>query len=213
MANTFGNSYGLTTLCPIINGRHNNTALDKITRRRIQLLKENSASPFARIPNTYFARLFILNDVFFEQGNDVARDHLKSKYLVFTSNFHGDLDTYLSGMWQHAEAEIRHIWQHAVAFNNVQNEKDFIAYIKKCQLTTSLFFNGSTDDTLQDQLKSLYIKQAFTEFALTHQGKTAAQLRAAFNQFIRQVDIHNPVSPAWSPGQETLSDLNPLQQR
>jgi len=207
MANTFGNSYGLTTLCPLINGTDNNRSLDKITRTRIQQLEEDENSPFARVPNTYFARLFILNDVFFEQGNDVARDHLKSKYLVFTSNFHGTLEPYLKGMWKHAENDVRHIWQYAVAFDKVNSADEFVAYIKKCQLTTSLFFNGSTDDTLQQQLKSLYVKQVFTEFALTHQGKTATELRAAFNRFIQDIDIHNLNAPTWQPGQSQLKNI------
>ena len=204
MANKFGNSYGLTTLCPLINGHQQHTSFDKITRHRIQLLEENSGSPFARIPDTYFARLFILNDVFFEQGNHVARDHLQSKYLVFTSNFHGDLEPYLQGMWNNAEADIRHIWQYAVAFDKVQNAADFIRYIKRCQLTTTLFFNGSTDDSLQQQLKSLYVKQAFTEFALQHQGKPVAELRAAFKTFMQQLQIDNIETPSWQPGQTQL---------
>lgn len=207
MANTFGQSYGLTTLCPLINGDDGRSAFDKITRHRIQLLAEDSGSPFARIPNTYFARLFILNDVFFEQGAGVARDHLKSKYLVFTSNFHGELEPYLRGMWTNAEADIRSVWQYGVAFDKVNSADDFVAYIKKCQLTTSLFFNGSTDDTLAFQLKSLYVKQLFSEFVLAHQGKPVAQLRAAFNDFLAKAQLDNLNAPAWAPGQTELTSM------
>lgn len=205
MANTFGNSYGLTTLCPIINGQEEQTSFDKITRRRIQRLQENEGSPFTRIPDTYFARLFILNDVFFQQGNDVARDHLKSKYLVFTSNFHGELEPYLRGMWNNAERDVRHIWEYAVAFDKVNNADDFIAYIKKCQLTTTLFFNGSDDHSLKQQLKALYIKQMFSEFALSQQGRSASEIRRAFNDFIARTEPDNLDGPSWEPGQTQLS--------
>lgn len=207
MANTFGQSYGLTTLCPLINGNNGQSAYDKITRHRIQLLAEDEGSPFACVPNTYFARLFILNDVFFEQGNNVAHDHLKSRYLVFTSNFHGELEPYLRGMWANAEADIRRIWQYGVAFDKVQNADDFVSYIKKCQLTTSLFFNGSTDDSLAFQLKSLYIKQAFSEFALAHQGKPAAELRQAFHDFMARVQVQDLNTATWQPGQTALSQF------
>lgn len=208
MANTFGNSYGLTTLCPLINGVHDEqTSFDKITRRRIQRLEEDAGSPFARIPNTYFARLFILNDVFFQQGNDVARDHLKSKYLVFTSNFHGELEPYLKGMWDNAEADVRSLWQYAVAFDKVQNADDFIAYIKKCQLTTTLFFNGSTDVSLKEQLKALYVKQVFSEFALAHQGQDATALRTAFNNFMAEIKLADLDQPSWAPGQTRLQNM------
>lgn len=214
MANKFGQSYGLTCLCPIKNGRcetgYDNTgdqaAYDKITRRRIQTLGQHHKSPFAKVPNTYFARLFILNDVFFEQGNEVKRDHLKSKYLVFTSNFHGELEAYLEGMWHSAAGDIAEIWQYAVGFDQVSNAADFIAYIKQCQLTTTLFFNGSSDQSLKQQLKSLYIKQAFTEFTLTNQGKPAAELRHNFQQFLQQIELDNLESPSWFAGQHELAD-------
>lgn len=205
MANTFGNSYGLTTLCPLIDGHENTISFEKLTRLRLQQLEEDGGSPFARIPDTYFSRLFILNDVFFEQGNDVARDHLQSKYLVFTSNFHGTLEPYLTGMWRNAEQDIRHIWQYAVAFDKVHNADDFITYIRKCQLTTTLFFNGSTDDPLKVQLKSLYVKQLFSEFVLAHQGKPVSELRPAFHALMQQLQLSNMDEPRWQPGQTHLS--------
>ncbi|WP_419812580.1 hypothetical protein [Bacterioplanoides sp.] len=213
MANTFGESYGLTCLCPIKNGQCETNdddnfdlaSYDKITRRRLQTLPLNEQSPFAKVPDTYFARLFILNDVFFEQGNEVKRDHLKSKYLVFTSNFHGELEPYLEGMWHNAESEIRNIWQYAVGFERVNDAASFIEYIKKCQLTTTLFFNGSTDKSLKQQLKSLYVKQVFSEFVLLNQGKNAADLKAAFKEFLQDVELDNLNSPSWVPGQTQLS--------
>lgn len=214
MANKSGKAYALTTICPIKNGLNQLEhpdyeylrSFDKITRTRVQRLQENIDSPFARVPNTYFARLFVLNDVFFEQGNDVARDHLQSKYLVFTSTFHGDLNTWLEGFWHSAEDEIRALWQHAVAFDQVNSAKEFIKYIKKCQLTTTLFFNGSDDHSLAHQLKALYVKQMFSEFALAHQGQTAAQIRRSYNHFVEQVKLFNlGGQETWTPGQIELS--------
>lgn len=205
MANEFGESYGLTTLCPIINGLENGQAHDKSIRRLLQTLDTDEGSPFAKVPNTYLARLFILNDVFFEQGNDVARDHLKSKYLVFTSNFHGKLEDYLTGMWTNQQSTIRNIWRHCVGFDQVNDAESFIAYIKKCQLTTTLFFNGSTDKSLKEQLKALYVKQAFTEFALTQQNRSATELRSAFNKFMQNIQIDNLNEPSYRPGQCDIS--------
>ncbi|MCH2042199.1 MAG: hypothetical protein MK185_16325 [Saccharospirillaceae bacterium] len=214
MANEFGDSYGLTCLCPIMNGQADPLAdgivdlasYDKITRRRIQTLPLNEHSPFAQVPNTYFARLFILNDVFFQQGDNIKRDHLKSKYLVFTSNFHGKLESYLAGMWNSSEQDIRNIWQYAVGFDKVNDATSFTEYIKKCQLTTTLFFNGSTDKSLKQQLKSLYLKQAFSEFVLLNQGKNATDLKAELTQFMQKVELDNLDSPSWVPGQTQLQE-------
>lgn len=210
MANTSGNAYGLTTLCPIINGHASiNNSLDrtigeshdKEVRRILQSLELNEDSLFARTGNTYFARLFILNDVFFQQGNDFKRDQLKSKYLCFNSNFHGDLEPYLTSLWTNNENTVREIWQHCVAFEQVSCADHFIEYIKSCQVKTSLFFNGSNDEPVAEQLKALYVKQMFSEFVLTQQGNSAAEIKQGFKYFLQRIQLNDINSPSWKPGQ------------
>lgn len=210
MANTSGNAYGLTTLCPIINGfssresTSDSESHDKLTRRLLQSLPINEDSLFANTDNTYFARLFILNDVLFQQGNDFKRDQLKSKYLCFNSNFHGDLNTYLTGMWNNNETLVREIWQHCVAFDQVNQASDFVDYIKSCQVDTTLFFNGSNDKPVDEQLKALYVKQMFSEFVLTQQGKSATELKQNYKYFLQRVQLNNIESPSWKPGQSQI---------
>jgi hypothetical protein len=210
MANTSGRAYGLTTLCPIINGVSSNKhsfgqssveSHDKEIRRVLQSLPLNESSLFANTDNTYLARLFILNDVFFQQGNDYKRDQLKSKYLCFNSNFHGDLKPYLTSLWTNNESQVREIWQHCVAFEHVTKAADFVDYIKSCQVKTTLFFNGSNDESVAEQLKALYVKQMFSEFVLTQQGKSGAEIKQAFKYFLQRVQLNDINSPSWKPGQ------------
>jgi len=210
MANTSGDAYGLTTLCPIINGHTSiNNSLndvageshDKEVRRVLQSLALNEKSLFANTENTYFARLFILNDVFFQQGNDHKHDKLKSKYLCFNTNFHGDLETYLTNMWNNNESQVRELWQHCVAFEQVSCAAHFVEYIKSCQVKTTLFFNGSNDKPVAEQLKALYVKQMFSEFVLTQQGKPASEIKQAFKYFLQRVQLNDISSPSWKPGQ------------
>lgn len=234
MATKSGKATALTVLSPIKNGSLDETSYADITRERCLHLPIHEKSPLSKVPNTYLARLFILNDVFYESlpANDAVfnfsditsffsdsarkkalprKDHLKSKYLVFSSNFYGSLEDYLTGMWEKCsftdhegmQRNVRHIWEHCVAFDKVTNCDSFIAYIKKCQLDASLFFNGSTDDSLQEQLKALYLKQEFTQFAVAHQGKSAAEIQLAFKAFIERVQPDNLESPTWSPGKST----------
>lgn len=234
MATKNGKATALTVLSPIKNGALGEVSYADITRERCLRLPIHEKSPFTKVPNTYLARLFILDDVFYESlpANDAVfnfsditaffsdaarknalprKDHLKSKYLVFSSNFYGNLDDYLTGMWEHwsftnhegTQCNVRHIWEHCVAFDRVENSNDFITYIKKCQLDASLFFNGSTDDSLQEQLKSLYLKQEFTKFAIAHQGKEAAEIQQAFKGFIERVQPDNLNAPSWPPGKST----------
>lgn len=211
MANTSGGAYSLTALCPIINGAavdgegRDMESHDKAVRRLLQDIPLNEGSFFSRVNNTYFARLFILNDVFFQQGNSFQQDHLKSKYLCFNSNFHGDLETYLTTMWDECEDEVRKIWRHCVSFQRVNSAREFILYIKACQLKTTLFFNGSSDASLAKQLKALYVKQMFSEFVLTQQGKGASELKQNFKYFLQRIQINDIQTPSWKPGQSEIT--------
>lgn len=197
--NTSGSAYGLTLLCPIKNGNKDNEAFAELLRYHLETLAVDGESPMAKVPNTYFARFYVLNDVFY-QGYPIDEEHLKSKYLVFSSNFHGDRDTYVRGMWKANETAVKEIWQHCVAFDDVHSADDFVDYVKKCQVDNALFFNGSTDDSLAEQLKSLYLKQEFTRFAYENQGLDAEELQKNFEGFVQRTQPSNLDGPSWCPG-------------
>jgi hypothetical protein len=202
MGNRFGNAYGLTVLIPVKQGTENNRAYDKLIRDQIQKWPKHSASPLALVPNTYLARVFLLQDVFYE-GAPAIEEHLKNKYLVFTSNFFGELDTYLQGMWDAINDVLKVLLKHCFAFEKVNSAADFVSYIKKCQINNSLFFNGSNDKPLPEQLKALYVKQAFIHFAYLSQhfrykGKAGAIcLQDSFKRFVELIDIDNLNDKHW----------------
>ena len=208
MVNQSGNAYGLTALIPIQNGTEAGESHASRVRRLLQdwSLDLNEHSPMARVPNTYLCRFYVLNDVFY-QGSPAREEHLKSKYLVFSTNFYGELEAYVRGMWDNVQTELRELLHHCVAFDRVNNAEDFIDYIKRCQVDSALFFNGSTDDSLAEQLKALYLKQAFSHFVFTHQhlinrgAEGAAELQRAFKAFI-QYTQPELAEPTWLPGQE-----------
>lgn len=213
MANQSGNAYGLTALIPI---KNNTVMIDEDSQqsyasRVLQMLQEwqiNENSPMAVVPNTYICRFYVLNDVFYE-GSPAHEDHLKSKYIVFSSNFYGDLTTYLEGMWNNAQTELKKVLQYCVAFDKVKTTEDFVNYIKRCQVNNALFFNGSTDDSLAEQLKALYLKQALSHFVYNNQPliqngqKSAADLQKAFQAFVEYTKPNNLNEQTWTPGSET----------
>ena len=207
MANKSGNAYALTLLCPIRNGspKHapdgmNDQTYADLIRYQLQQLRLNEDSPMARVPNTYLCRLWVLNDVPF-QGRPATLEHLKSSYLVFTSNFYGELDDYLKGIWSKIETEIRAILKYCVGFEQrVRDVDTFIQYIKECQVETTFFFNGSSDEPLEVQLKSLYLKQEFSKFAFENQGRSPAELQAAFRAFVALTQPDNVERPTWKAG-------------
>jgi len=227
MGNVSGKAYALTIMSPIKAGHCGEVAYADEVRDRLQNWNALQNSPMAKVPETYFCRFYVLDDVYSESlaGPDFwgtlddvlsifsdkirrsslpKEDHLKSKYLVFCCNLHGDPDSYLRGMWAAIGDQVKHVWEFCYAFEQVSDADSFVRYMKKCQLTAALFFVGSTDDALQEQLKSLYLKQEFGKFAVEHQGLPAAELQQAYQAFIKRVDPTNLAGPAWEPGQYSL---------
>jgi len=233
MANTSGNAYALTCLSPIRkgciedgSGVGTGTAYSDDVRHRLQTWGLLEHSPMAKVPQTYLCRYFVLDDVYYQSlsGPDFfstmydilsffsdrfremalpREDHLKSKYLVFSCNLHGDVDAYLRGMWHAIEEDIRRIWGYCYGFEQVRDADSFAAYVRKCQLKASLFFVGSNDDPLPEQLKALYLKQEFSRFAVEHQGLPATELQQAYRAFMQRVQPLNLAGPSWQPGQST----------
>ena len=203
MPNQSGNAYGLTTFFPIMKGSQDNQSYSAITRDRLPDLPLHGNSPMAKVPNTYFCRFYVLHNVFYE-GKPARLEHLKSKYLVFTSNFYGKPEPYLRGMWDAASEEIMKIWEFCVGFSKVHDAESFVDYTKKCQVATTFFFNGSTDDSLDEQLKSLYLKQEFSKFVFQNQRKNSPDLQQAFKEFIARVQPNILVGPTWRPGASSL---------
>ncbi len=220
MANKSGNAYALTLLCPILPGVPPNPepgfeGQTYVACLRFQLQRLSDHKQMAKVPNTYFSRCYVLDDVPF-QGKPLTilawswpptLEHLKSKYLVFSSNFYGELDDYLKGMWTALETEVRFFLSHCVGFSGVNDVAGFIDYIKKCQVETTFFFDGSNDEPLAEQLKALYLKQEFSKFAFENQGKSPAELQEAFRRFIKRAQPENTASPTWKAGVCDLNDV------
>lgn len=229
MANVSGNAYALTVLSPIKSGHHKEIAHGDAIRDRLENWNLRENSPMAKVPQTYLCRYFVLDDVYTESlpGASVLdtisdilpvvpkrlrlavlphEEHLQSKYLVFCCNFHGALEDYLRDMWAAISDDIKHIWAFCYGFDKVSDADSFITYIKKCQLDASLFFVGSNDDPLPEQLKALYLKQEFSRFAMEHQGLPANLLKAKYQAFIKRVAPNDIHGPSWSAGQYRLSE-------
>lgn len=233
MGNLSGNAYALTILSPIRKGivKEEEIAYADKVRDLLQEWNSRPNSPMTLVPQTYLCRYFVLDDVYTQSlpgasildtfsdllpvapnavrvGALPKEEHLKSRYLVFSCNFHcgpkGDVDTYLRGMWNAISADIRQVWGYCYGFADVDNADKFVAYMKKCQLNVALFFVGSNDEPLEEQLKALYLKQEFAKFAVDNQGLDAAALRQNYQAFIQRVAPTNLAGPTWTPGKYRL---------
>jgi hypothetical protein len=229
MGNISGNAYALTILSPIDNGLVPGQEIacsDKV-REILEDWNFLHNSPMTKVPQTYLCRYFVLDDVYTESLPGASaldafwdflpvvpsslrrrslprQDRLKSKYLVFSCNFHGgpngDVDGYLRGMWDAISADIQDVWRYCYGFDQVRDAASFVAYMKKCQLPAALFFVGANDEPLPEQLKALYLKQEFARFAVDNQGLAPAVLRANYNAFIQRVAPRDLAGPTWEPG-------------
>ena len=206
MPNKSNNAYGLTILCPLKPTDASGESVKLKLRKKLFDLNKLDNSPMSKVPNTYLSRFYILEDVFFEDYPHKL-ENLQSNYLVFTSNFHGDLDPYLEGMYKAIPEEIHSIFKDGYGFDSENmNESAFKEYIKKCQVETTFFFDGSTDDSLEEQLKSLYLKQEFSKFVFQNAHKSATELQELFKEFIKNSQPNNAF-PTWRAGAETLDGI------
>ncbi|OIN58811.1 hypothetical protein [Arsenicibacter rosenii] len=209
MPNLSGNAYGLTVLCPLV-AESGLVSPSIETRKVLQALPDTQDSfdgrcnsPMAAVPNTYLARFFLLEDAFF-QGYPNQYDQLRSSYLVFVAEVHAGseaaLTDYLKTMYAAIPDDIHRIWQYCIDFDQVTSADAFEKYIRRCQVNTTFYFNGSTDAPLAEQLKSLYLKQEFSRFVYSHQGLKPEALLTAYRAFAERVKPFDVQAPTWKPG-------------
>src|SRR5580693_3387966 len=133
MANQNGQIYGLTILSPIIQGDSKDLTHATAIRWYLAHQPRDRRSPLAKVIGTHQARLVVMDDVVYV-GAPACEEHLKSRYLVFETNFDGDLDTYLTRMAREIPDFVDSVWKHCVGFPGAADPAVFAAYMKKCHI-------------------------------------------------------------------------------
>jgi hypothetical protein len=192
MANESGQVYGLTILSPII--KDPRLDIDHVTQLRWYLcgLPRDHNSPFAKVSSTYLARLLVLDDVVFV-GRPACEEHLKSRYLIFETNFDGDLDTYLRRMATEVPTFVHDVWQHCAGYPGVEKIDAFVAYMKQCQVTTTFFFADVNDHTVQQSLTALQTQSTLAHFIERNQGKPPEEIQKLFGAFLKRMETAEPL--------------------
>jgi len=202
MANKRGSMYGLTILSPIRGSSHPEIPHNLAIRTYLAQLPRSRDSPLAKLSSTHMARLAVLDDVVYV-GMPALEEHLKSEYLVFESNFDGDLETYLTRMAVEIPDFVESVWSHCVGYPGVTDPSAFTSYIKKCQVETTFYFGGAVNiKTVQEILQALQTQRSVAGFILENQGKRGTELQKAFTDFLRSQrgpaasEMGNPVESA-----------------
>lgn len=122
-------------------------------------------SNFSKSSMTHFARFAVIDRLGFNgyvapdpvfstlglQKSFEHREELKRPYLLFGAEFdapsgsrNADLAVYLRELWEVMGEDLRSIFGHCVDFDpdKVTTAADFIAYIKKCEIETTMPFNA-----------------------------------------------------------------------
>src|ERR1700722_4248549 len=186
MANQSDQVYGLTILCPFIESHRLDICHAMELRWYLGHLPRDHKSPFAEISSTYLARLVVMDDVVYV-GAPACEEHLKSRYLVFEANIDGDFDNYPPRMARDTPEFVDNVWKHCVGYPGVSDVSAFVAYMKKCQITTTFFFADVNNRTVQQSLKALQTQSALAHFIQKHQGKPAAEIQREFGALLHSL--------------------------
>ena len=208
MANRNGQVYGLTILSPIIEDQRLDIGHSMEIRWYLGHLARDHKSPFAQVSSTYLARLVVMDDVVYV-GAPACEEHLKSRYLVFETNFDGDLDTYLTRMARETPEFVDAVWKHCVGYPGLSDTGAFVAYMKKCQITTTFFFADVNDRTVQQSLKALQTQSALAHFIEKHQGKPPAEMQREFGALIHSMTHAVPPLPGGDESKGTPQENRP----
>ena len=206
MADQSGSIYGLTILSPIKDDPHAEISHSLAIRMYLQTLPVDGKGPFGKVSTTHMARLVVLDDVVYF-GMPSREEHLKSKYLIFESNFDGDLETYLQQLATEARDEVHGIWQHCIGYPGVENVGAFTAYMKRCQVETTFYFADVNDKTVEQTLQALQTQSAVASFIEKNQGKSPDELQPAFVDFLKRLHDAPRPKPGSTEGKELTDEL------
>jgi len=173
--NRAGRTYSLMVLTPIRPGE------EVALRATLDRLAPDD-SPFGRFGRTHMARLLIVCDMPFAPERPDLHDPMGGPYLLFTSNFDGGLDSYLSELVDALEPEAAGIWGRCVGCPQPAAGAALKAYIGRNQIDSGVVFAAYGDASLQQVRGALDKRARLIDFAIRAQDMKPAARREAFLQ-------------------------------
>jgi hypothetical protein len=178
VSNRTGQAYAFMAITPILEG------MAPALRAQLERLSQGE-SPFARLPRTHFARWVILPD-WINDRSQPERDQLRSEYLIFTSNFDGERDSYLDELGERLAPEAEEIWGNCAGCPSPASGAALKAYLLHNQINTGFFVAAYPRATVEQVRRSLGLRTRLIDFALGAQGMEPAQLQQAFDAEFRR---------------------------
>jgi hypothetical protein len=175
-SNTLGGHYALTVMTPIAPGEEDGL------RAYLEGLEEQG-SPFARLPRTHFGR-WVIVPKFVPDPSQRRDEDLGGPWLLFSSTFDGDVDSYLDELGRDLEDEAARIWGSCIGAPQPARGAALKPYLLHNQIDTGLFFSAYPDATVQKVRASLEDRERTIAFAVRAQAMTPEEkLRAFLEEF------------------------------
>jgi hypothetical protein len=136
-------------------------------------------SPFASLSRTHFARWVILND--WDDRYQPRKDPLRSRYLIFTSNFDGELSSYLDELGEILAPQADEIWGRCVGCPRPAAGPALKAYLLHNKIDTGFFVAAYPQTKVGEVREALATRAKLIAFAVRSQGMGPSDLQSAFN--------------------------------
>jgi hypothetical protein len=173
VSNRAGQAYAFMAITPIVAGH------EAQLRGYVEGLAQDS-SPFAQLPRTHFARWVILSD-WVNESDQPKPEHLACEYLIFSSTFDGDRDSYLDELCERLGGDAAEVWGHCLGCPDPAAGSALKTYLLHNQIDIGFFVAAYPEATVAKVRQSLALREQLIGFAVTAQGMSAAELQAGFN--------------------------------
>jgi hypothetical protein len=134
-------------------------------------------SPLARSPRTHMARFIVMADMPAPPG---VKDPLDGPYLLFTSNFDGDLATYMDELVAGASPQLGEIYGHCIGCPQPAEGAALKAYVGRNQIDAGVVFAAYGAASVPDVLRAIDKRARLIDFVVRAQDMEPAQRRSAF---------------------------------
>lgn len=182
MANSSGQAYAFMSMTAVMPGR------EPDLEAMLAAWPKGPDSPLARMGTTHFARFLVLHDLVY-QGEPQVRDSLESAYLIFVSNFDGELEAYLDSLLEFMPDEAEQVWGLCAGCPSLRERDDFLAYLLHNQVDTTFFLSAYPEATVQNVRDAVDLRRRLSRMAVDGQRSQPAELmrrwRAEFAEVTR----------------------------
>ena len=175
-----GRSLYFTSLAPI---------RDDAEAELADLLERLEGSPFAAIPSVHMARWLIIDGFKYGwKGAPENRTQLASSYLLCTAvvtaddDFSAELlpDSFLYALLEGTNGVATSVWSHCLGFPDKADIDASVAYLKRSQLDTLLFYGGYPSSTPADVRRAATGRDLLSSFVRCNEERGPAGLQAAY---------------------------------